>query len=126
MSKKRVVNKLKWARFIHKNHTHRWFTPNTYDTNYAEPPKAPGVYCIKEYDLNNHVFGTPLKSKVVYVGSSINLSQRYRSHEVLTGLIKSNRDKSYAFYFKPVASGFYDLEISLIKRLQPPINKVHK
>lgn len=102
-----------------------WFSPNTYNPNFGTPPTTPGVYCIKEFDLDYALKGNKPKQTVVYVGSTTNLLQRYKNHEVLKHLNK-RRGFDYAFYFKPMPVGFYDLEISLIRRLQPVINQIHK
>jgi hypothetical protein len=96
-----------------------WYSPNTYGSNYGEPPSSSGVYCIKEY---SHL---EKSSRVVYVGSSKDLLARYKGHPVLKKLRKSSDYHSYLFYWRNTPYGWYDLEIALIKRLKPKHNKQH-
>lgn len=92
-----------------------WFTPNTYNTNFRELPKSKGVYL-----LVSTTFGEKeCFYEVLYVGSSKNLINRYKNHEV-----KRELQEIYdyiQFYFKEVENHF-EVEKSLIKQIQPEYN----
>lgn len=61
---------------------------------------------------------------IEYVGSTTNLFLRYKSHKI-PGKIQQD-GKISLLYFLPMAKGFYDYEIKLIKKLSPVLNKQHK
>lgn len=61
---------------------------------------------------------------IEYIGSTVMLSSRYKSHSVPKKI--QNTGKINLLYYLPMYKGFYDYEIKLIKKLQPPLNKQHK
>ena len=89
-----------------------WYTPNTYDRNFAYPSKKEGVYVIVEPTLG-----------ILYVGSSINLWQRYNRHEVLRLL---NATYGYVQFYFTECTNSKEFEKHLIKTLQPKYNTQHK
>jgi excinuclease UvrABC nuclease subunit len=95
---------------------HEWYTPNTFNTNFSKPPKKSGVYIIFKTDL----FRDGLNREILYIGSSKNLSARYKSHEVLR-LLKEIYDY-VQFYFKE-EDNYLEVEKSLIKYYKPKHNK---
>jgi excinuclease UvrABC nuclease subunit len=62
--------------------------------------------------------------EIVYVGSTVKLNARYKSHKIPNKI--QAEGKMNIMYYKPMSKGFYDLEIKLIKKLQPKFNKAHK
>lgn len=99
------------------NLNRNWYTPNTYDTNYKNVPGKSGVYMLVKYPtlLNE-------SPKILYVGSTKNLSERYKNHEVLRFL---KFHYGYVrFYFNEVLD-FIEVEKFLIKKIRPPYNTQH-
>lgn len=77
----------------------------------------PCVYAILGYDLFD-------KTKdIFYVGSTVRLNSRYKSHKVPAKIQALN--KFNILYYLPMDSGFYDYEIKLIRKLKPMFNKQH-
>lgn len=62
--------------------------------------------------------------EIEYVGSSVNLHARYKSHKVPEKI--SSSGKISLMFYKPMSNGFYDYEIKLIKKIKPKYNKQHK
>lgn len=96
-----------------------WKTPNTYDNNFMMPPNLPGVYLlvVPTFFINDF---SRIDWSIKYVGSSINLKQRFSRHEVKRHL--ENQDLTVHFYFK-ITENFRDIEKQLIKSIQPQYNK---
>jgi excinuclease UvrABC nuclease subunit len=94
-----------------------WFTPNTYDRNFKNPPNAPGVYLIAlliiDFDQKKTNYD------IQYVGSAKDLSVRYSKHEVLR-MIRKN-EFIVQFFFKEIED-YLPLEKKLIKSIQPKYN----
>jgi len=91
-----------------------WHTENTYNDNFLPTPSKKGVYLIVGV-----VFTPELRKEIIYIGSSSNLKQRSKNHEV----IKSNHSlyDHIQFYFKE-CSNILDFEKYLIKKVQPKYN----
>jgi len=89
-----------------------WYTPNTYDRNFAYPSNKEGVYVIVEPTMG-----------VLYVGSSTNLWQRYNKHEVLRLL---NATYGYVQFYFSECKNSRQVEKHLIQTLQPKYNTHHK
>lgn len=90
-----------------------WKTPNTYDANYSLPPNKSGVYFII-LPINN--FNS---YRILYIGSSKNLSARYSKHEVLRMLKETY---GYVqFYFRE-EQHYKECEKLFIKKYQPKYN----
>lgn len=75
------------------------------------------VYAILSLDFFNKQYD------IKYIGSTTKLNSRYKSHKIPKkvqemGLIN-------LLYYLPMKKGFYDYEIKLIKKLNPPLNKQH-
>jgi len=94
-----------------------WFTPNTYDRNFKNPPNASGVYLIAlpiiDFEAKNTTY------EIQYVGSAKDLSVRYGKHEVLR-MIRKN-EFSVQFFFKEIED-YLTFEKKLIKLIQPKYN----
>lgn len=81
--------------------------------------EIPCVYALVSFDVyNTNVI------EVAYIGSSIKLNSRYKSHKVPNKIQKEG--KISIMYFLPMSKGFYDYEIKLINKLKPQFNKQHK
>lgn len=78
----------------------------------------PCVYTILSFDY----FEKELD--IVYIGSTIKLFSRYKSHKIPAKIQKMG--KINLLYYLPMEKGFYDYERKLIKKLQPLFNKQHK
>lgn len=61
---------------------------------------------------------------IEYIGSTIKLFSRYKSHKVPAKIQKMGRVN--LLYYLPMSKGFYDYERKLINRLQPLFNKQHR
>ena len=95
-----------------------WFTPNTYDKNYMNPPERCGVYLL----VNPHLDLLKRTSDpiIIYVGSTKNLHERYAHHEIIRSFADNNI--YIQFYFKECAS-YIETEKKLINIIQPKLNK---
>jgi len=98
-----------------------WLTPNSYNNNFSFPPEKPGVYLIVHpvVDYGNR----RIKYKILYVGQSKNLHNRYAGH-----LVKKLLSEIYdyiQFYFKET-DDHIKKEKELIKLFQPKFNTLHK
>jgi excinuclease UvrABC nuclease subunit len=102
-------------KFIEKE----WSTPDTYDRNYKAIPECSGVYFLVHRD-HNFLKSLKVKYKILYVGSSKNLKQRYRSHEVHRILREIFGD--VVFYFKET-DNYIEEEKALIKQTEARFNK---
>ena len=95
-----------------------WYTPNTYSRNYREVPNSPGVYLLvfryKDIRRGNFFY------KIMYVGSSKNLNQRYSRHEVLR-VLNTVYNGNIAFYFKPTPN-YIEVEKNLIRLTEARFN----
>ena len=92
-----------------------WETPNTYDTNFADPPQESGVYVITRFvSLSDGI------REIVYVGSAKNLYQRYQRHEVRR-VLQVIYGHTQFWFIKCL--DYREFEKSLIKRFQPKFNK---
>jgi len=91
-------------------------TPNSYDSNFMTPPKSSGVYFIVLPILQK----TNVSHKILYVGSSSCLCDRYKTHKVMRLL---NEKYGYVqFYFKEIVN-YIEVEKATIKYYQPKYNK---
>lgn len=100
-----------------------WLTPNTYDHNFSDLPKAPGVYLFTSCDLD--MINRTKRETVLYVGRSVNLRQRCSSHEVLRVL----RDRFHYVrtFFRLHDSGILpQIEKALIAYFNPCYNTIHR
>lgn len=96
-----------------------WHSPNTYNNNFAIPEAVGGVYAIFGYRLPYDTV-EPKVLECIYVGASTNLYKRYLGHPV-----RSNSTFWWnCFYWKQCDNPF-EVEILLIKRLKPLLNKRH-
>lgn len=119
----------KLIRQVRRFKQNMWHTPNTYDTNFARIPSAPGIYLLFAY---KHLFPyagsngrlvRPSKGKVVYIGSSKNLRDRHKNHNIMP---LARRDYEYVrVYFKEVQGDPYAIEVALIKAIRPKYNLQH-
>lgn len=109
MAKDPTFLRQRFAKFIFK----KWVQNNH---NLKE---IPCVYAILSLDYYN----TKLLD-IEYIGSTVKLSSRYRSHSIPKKIQDSG--KINVLYYLPMNKGFYDYEIKLINRLQPLYNKQHK
>lgn len=98
----------------------KWSCANTYDTNYKDLKNKSGVYFISRM---SYITG---KGEIVYVGSTVHLKTRYKSHNIRSMILSENSDFVPVFYFLEMKIGFYDYEIKLIKKLQPKYNTQHR
>lgn len=100
-----------------------WFTPNTYDTNFAMPKAVPGVYLITDtVFVRENGIVTKANYNIIYVGSSSNLAVRYSKHEVLR---MAKRIYDYVqFYWLPVHNHI-EREVQLIQHFSPKFNIQH-
>jgi excinuclease UvrABC nuclease subunit len=101
-----------------------WKTPDTYAPWFEPLPKLPGVYVFTCVDLDDRT----IPERALYVGKSINLAVRHRSHELWTSL---DADLPRRFHvtrwFKTMARDeIHQAEIDLIKLLDPPYNIMHR
>lgn len=76
--------------------------------------KNEGVYIIFSCDFINR------KLKVIYVGRSLNLEQRWKSHAVYRNALKIGLIPSVKW---KICTNSAQLEASLIKKFQPKFNK---
>lgn len=96
-----------------------WKTNRTYNKNYSEIPRAPGVYLLvkTEIDLKTG----EQRYEILYVGSSKDLKQRYGRHEVLR-ILTEIYDGEVRFYFKQ-EENYLSVEKWLIKQTKARFNK---
>lgn len=95
-----------------------WHTPNCY-SDAIDPPDKSGVYLIVKHDglfTNGN-----LNKDIIYIGSSKNLLNRFRSHEVYKIARALLPDAHINFYFREVES-FKEYEKELIQKISPAIN----
>lgn len=96
-----------------------WFTPNSYSNDYGNPPKASGVYLLIHCDFDYMHPEKEQKNKILYIGSSKNLSKRYKGHDVLRKL--EDKFGYIRFYFKETPN-FTQEEKRLIRLIKPEFN----
>lgn len=96
----------------------KWYCYNTYDRNYKDLSNKSGVYFFVRFNS-----GTK-EADIVYIGSSVNLKERYRGHNI-PAKIKQCQNCFHIFFFKEMDKRFYDYEIKLIKKLKPEYNYQH-
>lgn len=94
-----------------------WNTPNTYDKNHAYLPENKGVYLIVGVSF------IPFDKEIIYIGSSKNISNRHKSHEITKKAIK-NYDH-IQIYFKEIENEL-EYEKYLISKIKPVFNKHYK
>ncbi len=87
--------------------------------NNHDLPRSSCVYVMVSYDFLNNKLG-----EIVYIGSTTNIRERYKSHNVPNKIQASGN--SNLMYYVSMDYGFYDYEIKLIKKLKPEFNKQHK
>lgn len=106
---------------IHPKELMKFKTPNTYDTNFSEVPKKPGIYFFTTpfYD-DNILFGYEYE-RILYIGGSKNLYNRYNSHEKSRFLKEICRTSFYFFETEL----YKEKEIELIKYVNPICNIQH-
>lgn len=92
-----------------------WKTPNTYNTDFEDPPQESGVYL-----LVNPIEKSKLKYTILYIGSAKWLYQRYERHEVRRVLTEVYGN--VPFYWKRF-DNYREIEKQLIKQYQPKFNK---
>lgn len=100
-----------------------WHTPDTYDPNYAKPPKVPGIYCLILW--RNLMYRDKVTHELVYIGASKNLSNRHKTHEVIENVYMSYPSSLVQFYFKETRN-CWEEEKYLIREYQPLLNRVRK
>jgi hypothetical protein len=94
-----------------------WRTPNTYDSDFGDPPKVSGVYILVSpfRDIMNIKFDY----NILYIGSAKDLLQRYGRHEVRRVL-----QEVYGyiqFYWKEYPN-YREVERAYITRFKPKFN----
>lgn len=97
-------------------------TPNTWGENYFSVPKKSGVYFYTtcyNYGFES-LFGNEY-DKILYIGSSLNLYNRYSNHEIGRHL---KRLCNVTFYFYETEN-FYEMEKYLIDYYKPICNYQH-
>lgn len=97
-----------------------WKSPNSFDRDFAPLPHKSGIYIIIEYVQVGH--GLNYLGEVVYVGSSSNLSRRYKSHNILSKIYESGNMRT--FHFIQIEGRFHEIEINMIRKWNPKYNKV--
>jgi len=93
-------------------------TPNTYDTNFQDPPDASGVYFVVLPNYDKYL--KPQPHKILYIGSAKSLKVRYDRHEVIRLL--SEFYGYVQFYFKEIQN-YREVEKALIGKYKPKYNK---
>ena len=96
-----------------------WFSPNTYGNEYKGIPETPGVYFFVADTSPNPKTNKP---KIVYVGSSKNLFNRLRNHELFKVFSETFYNVRIFFHETPY---YIAKERSIIKILAPEGNS-HK
>jgi len=106
---------------IHYKELKKFKTPNTYGENFSKVPKKPGVYFYTTPSYTDGIlFGTEYE-KILYVGSSCNLYNRYSGHEV-GRMLKNICNISFYFF----ETEFYSkIEIEFINNVKPICNFQH-
>ena len=104
--------------------TSNWRTPNTMDVNYKDVPCGSGVYMITK----THLVGGDIHNDVLYVGSSMDLFNRYKSHGTLNKLKRKYErfdppNNVIVRFFFMECNNILEVEKSLIYALQPKYNK---
>lgn len=80
---------------------HNWYTPNTYDTDFAALPNRPGVYLLVRWAWYPEV-----THRVLYVGMSRNLRQRLNRHKIWQECEERNGSfDCVRVYFRTCAAG---------------------
>lgn len=92
-----------------------WVTPNTYNNNFEYPPPRCGVYIIVTSWWINKDRGY----KVLYVGQSKNLKNRYENHEVIK---RAYEEYDYVQFYFMECDNHVEEEKKLIKKYQPLYN----
>jgi excinuclease UvrABC nuclease subunit len=96
-------------------------TPNTYGENYSKVPKKSGVYFYTTPFYENGILFGYENEKIIYIGSSSNLYNRYSSHELPMKL--KNLCKLSFYFFE---TEFYSkIEIEFINMVKPICNYQH-
>lgn len=96
-------------------------TPNTWGENYSKVPNKSGIYFYTACNNGYLSFFCNDYEKIIYVGSSQNLFNRYRTHEVGRHLKKLC---NVTFYFYETEN-FYEIEKYLIDYYKPICNYQH-
>jgi len=106
---------------VHFNQLLDFKTPNTYGENFSVVPKVSGVYFyVTPYYEDNPLFGYDFY-KILYIGSSKNLYNRYNNHEV--GRVLKNIC-NVQFYFVETKD-YISIEKNLINKIKPICNYQH-
>jgi len=100
--------------------TTKWFCYNTYDRTWKDLSAKSGVYIFVAF---NYILE---EREIVYVGSSVNLRQRYKIHKVPTKIHALGQNIFSILFFIEMEKGFYDYERKLINKLKPSFNVQHK
>lgn len=101
--------------------TSKFYTPNTMDANFRFAPEKPGVYLI----VSTQVVGRRIFNHVLYVGSSMNLAKRYKSHNMIKKIkvIEEEPGVAWVRFFFLECNNILEIEKSLIYIFQPKYNK---
>jgi excinuclease UvrABC nuclease subunit len=100
-----------------------WFTPNTYDSDFAPLPARPGVYL-----LVRTAWYPKWSQRVLYVGMSRNLRQRLLAHPVWAECEQQNgKFDCVRVYFRTCpSSSLRRVEKALIRLFHPGYNLQHR
>jgi excinuclease UvrABC nuclease subunit len=94
-------------------------TPNTYGENFSKVPKKPGIYFYATpYYIEDDKYKNEFFYRIIYIGSSKNLYNRYSSHEV--GRVLKNLC-NIQFYFEETLD-YKEFEKKLINHIKPICN----
>ena len=110
------MNKSPAFNFIEKD----WYTERSMDCNYKSIPNKSGVYLLVDRKLTFKKDKVLVENTILYVGSSKNLKQRYKSHSTHRLLKEIFGD--VIFYFKET-DNYIEEEKALIKQTKARFNK---
>jgi len=100
-----------------------WKSPNTYSNNFSPPTSKSGVYAIAMFKPTFNQ-NKRLKKEIVYIGCSVNLLVRLKSHEVIK-VLRAMFDGFYISVHFKECDNYKSLEKQLIGKFQPRINQQH-
>nr|YP_009469556.1 hypothetical protein [Pseudocercospora mori]AVE15066.1 hypothetical protein [Pseudocercospora mori] len=74
-------------------------------------PQSPGIYAYR----------SKLDKSKVYIGSAINIAQRFRQHRYRCSIYKSNNSK---FYNLVIKHGWGNIEFAIIEKVDFPLHNI--
>lgn len=120
MNKQGVVMAKLNEKFL-KHIQEHWYCPNWHGPakTYKALSNNSGVYIFTHINLDDKT------EEIVYVGSTTQLFNRYKSHHIPEKIVSLKRFASVPrMYFIEMPTGFYDYEMKLIRKLKPLLNKL--